>query len=63
MLVQYFTHKGASQIPQLSSSQLAGALPQAPTEEPFRLAAVILYVYIYFLISSHDVLIPVLIKV
>jgi len=42
--VQYFTHMCASQIPQLSTSQPAGALPQAPTEELFGLAAVILYV-------------------
>jgi hypothetical protein len=51
----------AAQIPQLSTSQLADALPQAPTEEIFRLAAVIFKMY--FLISSHDVLIPVSINV
>jgi hypothetical protein len=42
-------HMCASQIPELSTSQLAGALPLAPTEL-FRLAAVILCVKIYFLI-------------
>jgi len=44
MLVQYFTHMCASQIPQLPTIQLADIWPQAPTEELFMLATVILYV-------------------
>jgi hypothetical protein len=40
----YTLPKCASQVPQLSTSKLVAALPEVPTEELFRLAAVILYV-------------------